>query len=65
MIFENFGKIADIVIFKKIIKIYYKQNIKCLVFFKSARRVCDLINFNSIKTAHKTLIFFQKLIFAF
>ena len=35
------------------------QKIKCLVFFKSARRIC--LNFNSIKTQSKT----HKLIFAF
>ena len=34
------------------------------MFFKSARRVCNNLNFNWIKTALKTLNFFKKLIFA-
>ena len=66
MIFENIGKNAEIEIFKKIRKkIRHKQKIKCLVLFKSARQVCNHLNFNSIKTALKMLIFFKKLIFAF
>ena len=43
----------------------HKPKIKCLVFFKSARRVCNHLNFNSIKTALKSLNFFKKMISAF
>ena len=46
-------------------KICHKQNVKCLVFFKSTRQVCNHLYLNSIKAALKTLIFFKKLIFAF
>ena len=41
------------------------KKMKCLVFFKLARRVSNQLNFNSIKTALKTLNFFKKLSFAF
>ena len=48
------------------IKTSCKRKFKYLLFFfKSARRVCDLLYFNLIKTEIKTLIFFKKLIFTF
>ena len=48
-------------------QICHKQKFKYFVgfFFKSARQVCNLLNFNSIKTPIKTLIFLKKLFFAF
>ena len=36
-------------------KIYHKQNIKRLVFFKSDRPVCNHPNVNFIKTTLKTI----------
>ena len=47
------------------LKICHMQNVKCLMFFKSTRLVCNHLYLNSIKTALKTLIFFKNLIFAF
>ena len=41
----------------KIHKKSFKQKFKCLLFFKSARRVCNLLYFNLLKTSIKTLIF--------
>ena len=64
MIYENIGKIAEIEIFKRFIKNLSVAKIKCLVFFKSARRVCNHLNFKSIKMHPKRLLF-KKVIFAF
>ena len=53
-------------VLKKVLKksvICEKSSVWC--FFKSTRQVCNHLNFNSIKTALKTLVFFKKLIFAF
>ena len=62
---QKYQKMQKLIFFKKIIKISHEQKIKCLVFFKSERRVCNNLNVNSIKAALKTLNFFKKLIFAF
>ena len=63
--FRKFWKIQKIIIIYKSIKICHKQNVKCLVFFKWPRQVCNHLYLNAIKTTLKTLIFFKKLIFAF
>ena len=65
MISKNFGKFGKLSIFKNSKKICHKRNVKCLVFFKSTRQVCNRLYLNLIKTALKTLIFFKNLIFAF
>ena len=41
------------------------KNSSVWVFFKSARRFCNHLNFNSIKTALKTHNFYKNSIFAF
>ena len=46
-------------------KICHKQKLKCLMFFKSARRICNHLNFKSIKTALKTLNFFNNCFFLY
>ena len=55
--FRKYGKMQKLRFKKNHIKICHKQKIKCLVFFKSARQVCNYLNFNSIKTALKRLIY--------
>ena len=62
--FRNFGKFGKLSVFKKIIKICHKQNVKCLMIFKSTRQVCNHLYLDLLKTALKTLIFFKNLIFA-
>ena len=62
--FRKFWKLWKLSIFQSIHKkIGRKQNVKCLVFFKSTRQVCNHLYLNLMKAALKTLIFFKKLIF--
>ena len=62
--FQNFGKFGKSSTFKNSYKICHKQNVKCLVVFKSTRQVCNHMYLNSIKkTELKTLIFFKKVDF--
>ena len=65
MILENFGKFGRLSILKKIIKICHKQNVKCLVFFKAIRQVCNHLYMILIKTALKPITFFKKLFLHF
>ena len=49
--------------YQKMQTLRFRKNHKKSV--KVARRVCSHLNFNSIKTAFKSLIFFKNLIFVF
>ena len=65
MISENFGKFGKLSILKNSLKSVISNMSSVWCFFKSTRHICNHLYLNSIKTAHKTLIFLKKLFFAF
>ena len=56
---KNFENLENYHFLKNSLKICHKQNVKCLVFFKSTRQVYNHLYLN-LKKMHSKRLFFSK-----